>query len=1180
MTEQDNPLLREILHSASELPPEQRERFLDSSCAGNPELRAEVEKLLTLLESEEGFLDEATIGPGAAAASAVDSGADSPDAEGPGGRIGRYKLLQLIGEGGFGSVFMAEQRRPVVRKVALKIIKPGMDTKQVIARFEAERQALAMMDHANIARVLDAGATKSGRPYFVMELVNGITITDYCRQYTLTPQQRLELFIPVCRAIQHAHQKGIIHRDLKPGNVLVTLHDGVPVPKVIDFGIAKAINQRLTEHTLFTEHRQLIGTPEYIAPEQTGLSAIDVDTRSDVYSLGVLLYELLTGTTPFESKSLRRCAYEEMQRIIREEEPPKPSTRLSTLGDGLKTVADQMAVEPKRLSRLVAGELDWIVMKCLEKDRSRRYETANGLARDLERYLSGELVEASPPSVAYRVRKVARKYRVPLMVAALLVTATIISSWQAVRATRAKAEALAEQRRADEQARVATLATNAAEAAKTDALRSAARAAELQRTAELRLTHGLVAQGDAMAESGRWVEAKELYREAGASLQKLGQSQMPADWGLLNAYAYAPPPLLEFSGHRGPVLQTAISQDGRFGASAGADGVVCVWDLVGAHRKFKFIGHTKQANCVAFSRDEGMLISGSDDGTVKLWDLITGNCIRTLSCRPGPKGVSFSLKGTYCAAANAEDQSTIWEVATGREVCRLGLDQHVATSLAFAPDEKTCLLCGFRRQMRLYETRTGKLLRTIPTQSGVTTAIYSADSRYVLTGTSVERSNDNPILLWDATTWQLKKAYAGHTDAVTSVAFSVDGSRVIAASEDGTVMHWDIGSSQGAAIGFGDGHALTHASVSPLGGMALSGDENGKVRLWNLSGDLAMRALQHDDTCIWSVAISRNGTVAAAACDDGLRVWDVPSHKLVLHIRSASRRMVALSPDGKFALSSEFDSGAVHLLDVSSGKETDLPRAPGTARAAAFSSDGNWMVWGDGCTVFLADVATRQIRTTIRPDMTLTESLTFSANGALLLSATSHGDAYMWLLPWGIKVPTLGWLQPRRELSGNVVFARHAGVAAAGSGKQLIIWETLRGKLLAALEGHRGVIEHVAISPDEQWIASGSRDGTIKVWNLNDLREARTLAGFGAVYGLCWSADGRVLLSGSGDGYAIAWQVDRPAEYRRLLPNLAGALDSLAGNGNDKAALRTLATWYAFRGHDNWAAEIAARASQ
>jgi eukaryotic-like serine/threonine-protein kinase len=343
---------------------------------------------------------------------------------------------------------MAEQETPVVRKVALKIIKLGMDTKQVIARFEAERQALAMMDHPNIARVLDAGATETGRPYFVMELVKGIHITDYCDQKRLSPKERLELFIPVCKAIQHAHQKGIIHRDLKPSNVMVTLHDGTPVPKVIDFGIAKAVNQRLTEHTLFTEYRQLIGAPEYTSPEQADLSGLDVDTRSDIYSLGVLLYQLLTGTTPFESKTLRKNVYGEIQRIIREVEPPKPSTRLSTMGAGLQSIAERMDIEPKRLARLMAGELDWIVMKCLEKDRARRYETASSLAADVQRHLNGEPVEASPPSAIYRLRKFAWKNRIAISIGSLLAGATVVSSWQAVSATHARATAQTMQRQA------------------------------------------------------------------------------------------------------------------------------------------------------------------------------------------------------------------------------------------------------------------------------------------------------------------------------------------------------------------------------------------------------------------------------------------------------------------------------------------------------------------------------------------------------------------------------------------------------------------------------------------------------------------------------------------------------------------------------------------------------------
>ena len=391
--------------------------------------------------------------------------------QGPGTQIGLYKLLQQLGEGGFGIVYMAEQDKPVHRRVALKVIKPGMDSAQVIARFEAERQALAMMDHQNIAKVFDAGTTDCGRPFFVMELVRGVPITKYCDDNHLTVRERLALIVPVCKAVQHAHQKGIIHRDLKPSNVLVCLSDSQPVPKVIDFGVAKAIEQRLTERTIFTQFGQMIGTFEYMSPEQAEMSQLGVDTRSDVYSLGVLLYELLTGSTPLQRQRLRAAGLNEMLKMIKEEEPPKPSMRLSELGrsgsasgtgharqDGfseLARIAAARRTEPLKLRPLLQGELDWVVMKCLEKDRARRYDTANGLARDIERYLHDEPVEAGPPGAGYRLRKLARKHRTALsvagVVALLLVLAGALSAWQAVRATLAERWALAERDRAEQE---------------------------------------------------------------------------------------------------------------------------------------------------------------------------------------------------------------------------------------------------------------------------------------------------------------------------------------------------------------------------------------------------------------------------------------------------------------------------------------------------------------------------------------------------------------------------------------------------------------------------------------------------------------------------------------------------------------------------------------------------------
>ena len=510
--------------------PEQRRQFLDQACGADKALREQVEKLLALSQGAGDFFKDCApaLEPAAADAAQVLSAAESvlepeiPETK----SIGPYKLLQKLGEGGYGVVYMAEQEQPIRRRVALKIIKLGMDTKNVIARFEAERQALALMDHPNIARVLDAGATETGRPYFVMELVYGVKITDYCDQNRVSMQERLQLFIQVCNAVQHAHQKGIIHRDLKPSNIMVTMHDGVPFPKVIDFGIAKATEQRLTDKTLFTSYAQLMGTPAYMSPEQMELSGLNLDTRSDIYSLGVLLYELLTGRTPFDTTDLLKLGVEELRRTVREQEPLSPSAKLQTLNnEELTKTARRLQVEPPRLVSQLRGDLDWIVLKCLEKDRTRRYVTANGLAMDIEHYLHEEAVLARPPSRVYRLQKLVRRNRMVFLLgaaaAAALLLGSIISTIMFVKEREARSSEARLRREAElrEQAsHVASLVTQG----RFDEADKLAAGLPLNKPS-VEVSSELRALGDWHAANGRWPEAVARFE----SVVKVNQLDPP-----------------------------------------------------------------------------------------------------------------------------------------------------------------------------------------------------------------------------------------------------------------------------------------------------------------------------------------------------------------------------------------------------------------------------------------------------------------------------------------------------------------------------------------------------------------------------------------------------------------------------------------------------------------------------
>jgi WD40 repeat protein/serine/threonine protein kinase len=1133
---------RDLFLAALDQPtPELRAAFVLGACAGDAALRDRVEAMLAEHFRADGFMAMSAVGQ---ERTVLDE--DARATEGPGAVIGRYKLLQQIGEGGMGAVYMAEQEVPVRRRVALKIIKLGMDTKQVVARFEAERQALALMDHPNIARVLDGGTADTGRPYFVMELVQGVPITEFCDANKLPARERMRLFVQVCQAIQSAHQKGIIHRDIKPSNVLVTLHHGEPMPKVIDFGIAKATNQKLTEKTLFTNHATMIGTPAYMSPEQAEMSSLDVDTRTDVYALGVLLYELLTGSTPFPEKRLRSLGYGEMQRVIVDEEPERPSTRLSTMANEQKSVvAKNRGEDLASLRKLLRGDLDWVVMRCLEKDRRRRYDTPNELVADIERHLKNEPVVARPPTVSYRFQKMVRRNKLAFAAASAVTLALVaglsVSTWQTVVARKAQRETEVARNGEQQQRLEAQSARKVAETERERAKQEAASRRVQLYAAEVNLAGETLAEDDfnrARELLARQIPAPgETNDLRGFEWRYLWQQSQSAE-------------LTTLGQHEAGVHGVRFSPDGTLLASSEINGTVKLWD----NRTRKFIatlrdttirpmdGNDLATKALAFSPDGGRLAVGVGRDIV-LWEVASHQRIAVLNAHS--KRVNFLVfaRGGKILASGADDDLVkLWDVNSSepREMTALPVG-FVVSCVAFSADGKTLAASGFSPPIKRWDLSNLEAPVELPPleakdgHTGWVLAIAFSPRTNLL----ISADSGGRMMAWDFASdpkeFSPRKLALPHGSSgiVNAVAFTPDGQTMLSAGSDNNITFWDLSGWGQSRKLMGHVREVFSLDVSPDGRTLASGGDDRTVKLWDISSRWREKPKMSHGEWMLAVAISRDSKLIASLSIKKLRLWDAATEEL----RAEHPRLqfgdghLVFSPESNILASEDNTTGTgiIRLLKVPSFEEITNFRGG----CPLFSPNGAELVYslrdGERIGIHWRNLKTQELRVW-KTEWDSVHCLAMSPDGQSIAAAKGR-SVWIWHASapdHPVEIQASGEDEKlSNQMVWDVAFSPDGHwLASADWDGSVRLWNLANPhEKVQPLKAHGGAAWAVAFSPDGRTLATGGDDATIKLWNLASLQQTATLRGHtGPVDGLAFSRDGTLLASSSGDGTARLWR--------------------------------------------------------